>query len=486
MALKTPEQFLESIRDDREIYLDGKKVEDVTTDRVLKDLAEYAAADYEMALDPRYQKLFTEPLPNGERVHFTFVSPRTKEDLIRRRALIQMTTRAQGAPGGAKFTGIDGLNGVTLACKRIDRKIGTEYSDRVAKFRQHCIDTDAAVAVAMTDVKGNRSLHPHQQQGHQDYYLRIVSKGNDGIVINGAKAHISHAPVVNEIIVLPCRAMGKNDSDYAVACAVPANAKGLKMIGNAGDGQHPLLVFDNVFVPTDRVFLAGEWEYAHQMPYCFATYHRLSADTYKYVELEGFIGCAGLLAEYNGLEKVPHIREKLAWLVMWVEGTDALGKAAVENCEYDESGTAYPNTVYSNVAKHFYASNYHEAEKHLTDIAGGLLSTLPSLAELDNPATSSYVRKYLGINDKLTADDRMRVFMLAQHLCGYFNGNITIHAEGSLAAQKMMLYAYADWDRYKAIARRFAGIETDHELVSKLPKKRGSHHNDVRSRRFKS
>ena len=452
-------------------------MEDVTTHPILKNLAEYASAEYEMALDPQYQDLPTEVLPDGERVHFTFVSTRSKDDLIRRREVIQLTTRAQGGPGGAKFTGIDGINGVTLACRRIDRKLGTDYSSRVERFRRHCMDIDAAVAVAMTDVKGNRSLHPHQQQGHQDYYVRIVRKADDGIVITGAKAHISHAPVANEIVVLPCRAMRRSDADYAVACAVPANSKGLKMIGNAGDGQHPLILFDDVFVPMDRVFLAGEWEYAHHMPYSFATYHRLSADTYKYVELETFIGCAALLAEYNGLERVPHVRDKLSWLVMWVEGTEALGRAAVENFETDaESDTVYPNTLYSNVAKHFYASHYHKAEKYLQDIAGGLVSTLPSLADLDNPETSAYVRKYLGINDTLTADDRMRIFKLAQHLCGYFNGNITIHAEGSMAAQRMMLYANADWDRYKALAKRSAGIETDHPMVAALPTKRGRQH----------
>jgi 4-hydroxybutyryl-CoA dehydratase / vinylacetyl-CoA-Delta-isomerase len=477
MALKTVAEYFESLRDDRHVFLDGEKVDDVVTHPILKNLTEYASADYEMALDPKYQDLLTEVLPNGERVHFTFVSPRSREDLARRRAVIQLTTRAQGGPGGAKFTGIDGINGVNLACGRIDRKLGTDYSRRVQKFRQHCMDTDAAVAVAMTDVKGSRGLHPHAQQGHQDYYVHIVSRGDDGIVVRGAKAHISHAPCANEIVVLPCRAMTKDDADYAVAFAVPANAKGLSMIGNAGDGQHPLVIFDDVFVPTERIFMAGEWEYAHHMPYSFATYHRLSADTYKYVELEVFIGCAALLAEYNGLEKVPHVRDKLSWLVMWVEGTEALGRSAVDNYETDpESGTVYPNTLYSNVAKHFYASNYHEAEKYLQDIAGGLVCTLPSLLELDNPQTSGHVRKYLGINEKLTADDRMRIFRLAQKLCGYFNGNITIHAEGSLAAQKMMLYVNADWERYKALAKREAGVATDHPLVRALPTRRGGHH----------
>lgn len=334
MALRTAEQFRESIRDNREFYVDGARVIDWDTHPIAKYLVDFTAKDYEMALDPRYHDLLTEALPSGERVHFTFIAPKTKEDLIRRRQVIQETMHVQGATGGAKFTGIDGLNGVHLACLRIDRKLGTDYSARVSKYRRHLMDIDAAIAVAMTDVKGNRTLPPHKQEGHQDYSVRIVSKSNDGIAVRGAKAHISFAPTANEIIVLPSRAMNSaEDSNYALAFAVSANAKGLKMIGNAHDGQHPMVVFDDVFVPNDRVFLAGEWQFAKEMPYGFSTYHRLSADTYKYAELEVLVGCAALLAEYNGLEKVAHVRDKLAWLVMYCEGTEALGKAAVENCQ---------------------------------------------------------------------------------------------------------------------------------------------------------
>ena len=470
MSLKTADEYRESIRDGREFYLRGERVLDLAAHPVAAGLVRFTAMDYEMALDPRYHDLLTEALPGGERVHFTFMAPRSKEDLIRRRQIIQETMRVQGSPGGAKFTGIDGLNGLHLACARVDRRLGTDYSKRLAEYRRHLMDIDAAIAVAMTDAKGNRTLQPHQQKGHQDYYLRMVSQGHDGIVVRGAKAHISFAPTSNELVVLPGRAMTKDDADYAVAFATPTNARGVKMIGNAQDGMHPLVVFDDVFVPAERVFMAGEWEHAHEMPYSFATYHRLSADTYKYVELQVHVGCAALLAEYNGLEKVGHVRDKLAWLVMYCEGTEALGKAAVENCEYDESGTAFPNTLYSNVAKYFFASNYYTAEQHLQDIAGGLVSTLPSLAELRNPATKEYVKKYLGTGGIAEAEDRMKAFKLAQSLCSYGSGNMTIHAEGSLAAQKMTLYSVADWERYKAYARHAAGIPSDHPAVSGIPR----------------
>jgi len=471
MALKTAEEYKQSIVDNRKVFLDGEKVEDILDHPILSKLVNYAAGDYEMAMNPTYQDLVTEKLPDGERVHFTFIAPRSKDDLIRRRQVIQTTCRVLGGPGGAaKFTGIDGLLGLTLGCRRIDKKMGTEYSKRVEKYRRHLMDLDAAVCVAMTDVKGNRSLRPHEQKGHQDYYVRIVSKENAGIVVRGAKTQISYAPVVNEMIVLPCRAMGEKDKDYAVAFALPVDTKGLKIIGSAKDGGHAVVVFDDVFVPSERIFLAGEWQDAYQLPYAFATFHRLSADTYKYTQLEIMIGAAALLAEYNGLDKISHIRDKLTWLLMYAEGTEALGRAAAENWEADPStGTPCPNVLYSNVAKFFFASQYSQAEQYLQDIAGGLVSTLPSLKELENPEIAEDVKKYLGTGDICSAEDRMKLFKYTQHLCDYNQGNTTLHAEGSLAAQRLTLYNNGDWERYKALAKRAAGISCNHPAVANLP-----------------
>ncbi len=190
----------------------------------------------------------------------------------------------------------------------------------------------------------------------------------------------------------------------------------------------------------------------------------------KYAELELMIGTAALMAEYNGLGKVAHIRDKLAWLVMYAEGTEALGRASVQNCEFDkESGIAYPNTIYSNIAKFFFANHYHEAEKCLQDIAGGLVSTLPSMVELDNPAISGYIKKYLGLNENITAEMRMRVFKYIQELCSFYQGNLTVHAEGSLAAQRLVLFGIADWERYKAFAKRACGIPTNHPEIMQIP-----------------
>jgi 4-hydroxybutyryl-CoA dehydratase/vinylacetyl-CoA-Delta-isomerase len=231
-----------------------------------------------------------------------------------------------------------------------------------------------------------------------------------------------------------------------------------------------MVVFDDVFVPMERVFLAGEWQFAGGLVYMFGNYHRLSADAYKYIQLEIMVGLAALVAEYNGLENVSHVREKLAWLAMYAEGTDALGKAAAQNCEIDpESGLAYPNIIYSNVAKFFFADNYHQAEKHLQDITGGIAATMPSLADLENPETRPMIEKYLGGKAGIPTEDRLRAIRYVQELTTPHHAVTTIHAEGSLAAQRLTIWATHDWDRCKAAAKRAAGIKTAHPAFAQLP-----------------
>jgi len=130
----------------------------------------------------------------------------------------------------------------------------------------------------------------------------------------------------------------------------------------------------------------GEWQFAGAMVYMFANFHRLSADSYKYAELETLVGTAALMAEYNGLENAPHVQDKLAWLAMYTEGTEALGRVACENCiKVPDSDLVYPNPMYSNIAKFFFADNFPQAMKHVQDITGGIAATAFSSADYDNP-----------------------------------------------------------------------------------------------------
>jgi len=330
---------------------------------------------------------------------------------------------------------------------------------------------------AVSCVKGDRSKEPSKQK-HPDYYLHVVDKNKDGIVVKGAKVHITSAPVSNEIIVVPTRQMRENEGEYAVSFAIPANTKGVVFICRAGRGGwtehefHPdrpirelseaMIVFDNVFVPWDRVFLCGEWQFSMLLAYTFATFHRFTAISYKVPAVEVMAGVAAAMAEYNGLEKVGHIRDKLAEIAGYVETLRALANASAKDpVMYGD--IAVPNPLITNMAKLHFASKYHEIMKLVQDICGGIIATTPDKKDWDNPDIHAYLEHYLGGSGKSSTEERLRMIHLAQRMaCSHesaFHEVTTVHAEGSMATQMMMIMAEAPFKKYKTMARVAAGIK---------------------------
>jgi 4-hydroxybutyryl-CoA dehydratase/vinylacetyl-CoA-Delta-isomerase len=489
MGIKSPQEYIESLKDGRIVYCNGEKVEDVTEHPVLKVCRDWMAMDYVLNNDPRFQDLLTEVNEDGERVSFALMPQRTKEDLLRLREVVKLWARVCfGKPPGAKFVAKDGLNSVTVVSRRIDRKYGTHYAENVEAYRKHLQKNDIAFAMGLTDVKGDRSLRPFQQ-AHPDYYVHIVEEREDGIVVSGAKTHISQAPLCNEILIAPCRAMREEDKAYAVAFGVPVNAKGLTLVSAEPEFtaetslfDHPIaksvfindatIIFDNVFIPNERIFLKGEWEFAGQVAYMFANFHRLSAETYKAMELELFTGAASLMAEYNGIERAPHVREKLTWLVMYTEAVEVLGRAACEYCMSEsDSDLVYPNPMYANICKFYFADNWHQATKFIQDIAGGIVATCPSSKDFFNPEIHDQLEKAFGGKAGVPTEDRLRLVKLIRDLTSSYEDILTIHAEGSLEAQKLSIFVLSDFDRYKAAAMRAARIENPqkHPIFESLP-----------------
>jgi 4-hydroxybutyryl-CoA dehydratase / vinylacetyl-CoA-Delta-isomerase len=490
MALKTPQQYIESLKDGRVVYCNGERVPDVTTHPILKICRDWVATDYVLNNDPRFQDLLTDIDEDGERVSFALRPQRSKKDLLRLREVVKLWARVCfGKPSGAKFVAKDGLNAVTVVSPRIDKKYGTHYAENVEAYRRHLQKNDLAFAMALTDVKGDRSLRPSQQKQHQDFYVRIVEERKDGIIVRGAKTHISQAPLCNELLIAPCRAMSEDDKAYAVAFGIPANTKGVTLISaepEVHEGfnlfDHPiagsvyindaLIVFDDVFVPNERIFLKGEAEFAGQVAYMFANFHRLSAETYKAMELELFTGAAALMAEYNGIEKAAHVRDKLTWLVMFTEAVEILGMAAVEHCSSEpDSDLVFPNPMVANICKFYFADNWHQATKYIQDISGGIVVTCPSAKDFFNPETHDMMEKYFGGKAGVPTEERLRAIKLVRDLTSCYEDVLTIHAEGSLEAQKLSVLQLADFDRYKAAAKRAAQIENKkgHPLFDTLP-----------------
>jgi len=466
--IRTPEQYVESLRDGRVVYQDGEKVADVP--RRYTRSVERAAAEFYVATLPEHRALFT-MMEDGEECSFAFKVPETPEDLQRRRDIL-LTLGRLGA-GGSRLTGIDGLNGVAFGASKVDAALGTHYAENMKSYRAWCKKNDPSICAAVSDPKGHRALHAEDpRQAHKDFYVRIVDRNNEGIHIEGCKLHISQAIISNELMVLPSRNHDETGKDYAVACAVPCGAKGVKFIGTAGatGGGHPMIIFENVFVPWERVFLAGEWQFSREVATSFARYHRLTAATYKSSSIDALAGLAMLMAEYNGLTRATRIQDMLGWFAMYATVTEALGRAAALTGSIDpDTGQARPNVVYTNCAKYWFASQWHEAMKYLQDITGGIAATMPSMADWENPETRPYLEKYLQGDARYPAEERIRAIYRVIQEGSTFGGVLSIHAEGSLATQRMTLFQQADWERMKAAAKHSMGIRTDHPEFKDRP-----------------
>jgi 4-hydroxybutyryl-CoA dehydratase/vinylacetyl-CoA-Delta-isomerase len=486
--IRTPEQYLKSLNDGRVLYFNGEQVPDPAKHPLLKRQCTVNVLGYTFVNHPKYRDQVT-VVEDGERSMFLWNQPKTVEDMMKRRQ-IYLTMRRIGASVSA--VGVDALAAAGIVATKMDRMLGTHYMDAVEDYRAHIKKTDPILSGAITDVKGNRSLRPGAQEQHQDFYVRVVDRQKEGIVVRGAKIFISGTGASNETIVQPCRAHREEDKDCAVVFATPLNAEGITIIVSPPDfqeledeeafwnwpdsavkGGHTecMIIFDDVFVPWNRVFMCGEWQFGSDIARTFGKFHRLFGSVRSSVDLEVLVGTAALLAEYNGLDRYPHIQEKLAWLTYHAETVDALSKAACMNPDFDEeTGLPIPSQMYINIAKYKFANDAAEASKMAADICGGIISCVPNYKDWNNPQMRAIFDKYLAAKAGVPTEHRLRAVRLLKNLTAFNRDQTQIHAEGSLMAQKIMLYAGGDWERYKAAAKRVAGIQgwETHEVFKDL------------------
>jgi len=459
MGLRNAEEYIESLKDGREVYIHGERVEDITKHPSLRKAIDHGAIDYELDRRPELRDLLvTRSSKTGHDIRRYFELPRTAEDLLKRQELIETTTRNGGSVViFMKEIGTDGLNALHMMTYLMDKKNGTHYSERVAAYREYVEENDSSMAGAITDVKGDRKLRPSEQEMPY-YYLKVVDRRKDGVVVKGAKVHTTSAPITNELIVLPTRAMTERDKDYCIAFAIPVNTKGVKIIsrperGDLGVFDYPLssrhvtleamTVFDEVFVPKERIFMDGEWEFAGPLANCFATWHRFTGISYKYPFAELMIGAAGLISDYNGVPQASHIQDRITELVIYAQSIKTFGRAAALECVITESGVAYPNPLLCNIGKYLFAASYHASMKALQEVAGGLVVTGPTEADCRNPATRELIERYLGGRKGADAISRLKVMKLIRDMGSTEGAGEwwvgTLHGEGSLQAQRLSI-----------------------------------------------
>ena len=472
MGLRTAAGFLEGLRDGREVYYRGERVPVVTEHPELGVAARHAAIDFQLAEDVKARELAVY-CEGTEKYSAYYKIPRDAKDLMARSKLVELGT-SEGATLVllVKEIGTDAL----LALRRVlGRNKEAQGLARLEAFYQNCRKRDLALAVAQTDGKGDRSKRP-SEQSDPDLYVRVVEKRADGIVVRGAKVHTSCTPYVDEVIVLPSRSMAAADGPWSVAFAVPAATKGLRLycsdflhgtddaftrpISTKHKMIETLTVFDDVFVPWERVFFEGRPDLAGATALTFVEFHRFTAVSYKLPLLDALVGAGIAVAKANGIDRAGHVRDKLTWLGGYAETVRGLTELAALRCEMEE-GIAFPHVFTTNMAKWTFARDFHRALETVQDLAGGLLATGPAGADWASAEVRPVLEKYL--RGAWPADRRLALLNLVGELTtrlyGGYQAVLAIHAEGSIEAEKLAMFRAYDPTRAVSLAMRLAGLE---------------------------
>lgn len=483
--MKTPQEYIESLRKLRlNVYMFGKRVENVVDDPIIRPSLNAVSMTYALAVKPEYEEIMTARSHlTGKKINrFTHIH-QNNEDLVKKSKM----GRLLGSLTGCCFqrcVGMDALNALSIVTYNIDQKHGTQYFKRFTAYLEYVQNEDLVCDGAMTDPKGDRSLPPHKQKD-PDMYLRVVEKRTDGIVVRGAKAHQTGAVNSHEVIVMPTIAMREDDKDYAVSFAVPSDTPGIVYImgrqscdtrkleegkidqGNSLFGGHEaLVVFDDVFVPWERVFMCGECDFAGQLVEYFASYHRQSYAC-KVGVGDVLIGAVQTVAEYNGIDKASHVKDKIIEMNHLNETLFCGCIACATEGKKQPSGTYLVDQLLANVHKQNVTRFPYEIARLAQDIAGGLVVTCPSEEDLKSNEVGKYVKKYFRGHAEVSTEHRIRILRLIENLTmgtaavGYLTESM--HGAGSPQAQRIMIARLVDIGKKKKNAKKLAGIITDEE-----------------------
>ncbi len=479
MALKTVEQYYKSLEDlHPTAYILGEKVENVHEHPLIKHMVAAVARTYELENDPEGRKhLVARSELVGEEVSRFVKFYESPDDLL---AKVRMLKFLAQSIGGCymRCTGMDAMNAVGIEVYNCDQKYGTSYWERFLDFVKLVQKNDSVVFSGVTDVKGDRALRPSQQKD-PDMYLHVVDRNNDGIVVRGAKIHQTGSLCSHWALVVPTREMREADKDYAVCFAVPSDVEGLIHIygrgtlearalegcdlGNVNYGKFaPMLIFKDVFVPWDKVFLCGEYEFAGDMVRNFGNYHRHSHGGCKCGVGDILIGAAATAADYNGLPKVGHIQNKLAEMLKVTEAIYGCSIAASVESEVTPSGIYNVDPVLSNVSKLYEGKELAEVIRMMIEIAGGMVADIPSEKDFEHPEIGPLLNKYLKGVDDVSTGDRVRIFRLIEKLAFESRDIVSnIHGGGSPETHRMTILRHADIESKKKLAKKLAGIEEE-------------------------
>ena len=502
MRRMTGKEYIESLRDlNPEVYFFGHKIKSVVDEPMFQPHIHAAAMIYELAHKPEYEEIMTAMSHlTGEKINrFTHIH-QSIDDLVKKVRMMRLLGQKTGTCF-QRCVGLDGLNAVYVTTYDIDQKYGTNYQERFKKYLLEVQNNDWMPSGAMTDSRGDRSLRPCEQK-YTDSYLHIKERLDDGIIVSGVKAHITGAINSHEILTMPTRTMGEKDKDYALSFAIPSDTKGVTFVFSrqtndtrrldspldAGNpkygivGGEALIIFKDVFVPWERVFMAGEYDFTNELVETFAGYHRSNYGGCKVGLADVVIGGSSWIAEAHGIGKVSHIIDKLTEMIAMAETCWSCTLA----CSYEgyktPSGAYHINPLLANVVKLNITRMVYEWMRLAQDIAGGKIITLPSEKDLDNPEAGEVIKECFSGKEGVPTSDIIKMLRLIENMSVGAGLPEAMHGAGSPAAQKIMIARRSGVDKKVELAKTVAGINEDKDFEGIIGKDEKTHWEEVKKK----
>jgi 4-hydroxybutyryl-CoA dehydratase / vinylacetyl-CoA-Delta-isomerase len=453
----TGAQYKETLDDGRATFFEGKRITDIVGHPVLGSAIDAVADGYDWLLSQSIDG--RSPIMS---VPTSAEELRSKNDAVHHAGMLAHVT----------YTSLMTL--ATAAGRMADTV--PEGVERMHAYIDDAAARDIRITQCITDAKGDRSLPPGKQHD-PDSYVHVVSRERDGVVLRGAKLHITGASLGHELLTIPTKAMKAGEEDYAIACVVPVNAPGVSIINTTYAPRHDprdfpvstrthcpegFVVFDDVFVPNERVFLDGQIAHASTFAHSLGLWERLGGLSGMADEADVMVGLAQLIAEANGLSREGHIKEKISEMIIHATVVRACLEAALSHAQIGAFGAAFPDELFTNAGKYTGAASYHLMVRHLHDISGGSIVTAPTTADLENPETGPLVRKYMSTGPGVDGEYRTRLFHAIRDLTADAYGGwqqvTTIQAGGGLYAQRIVTRKHYDLNGAKAKALALVGL----------------------------
>lgn len=479
MKLKNGAEYIESLRRlSPTIFYKGERIKDVTRHPATAPHVRSAAMTYALANKEKYKDLATATSHlTGRRIsRFTHVHQNI-EDLMKKIKLL----RVLGQKTGTCFqrcVGFDGINAVYSVVYEIDQKHGTDYLERFKVWLIHIQDENRMVVGAMTDPKGDRSKGPADQPD-PDQYVHVVERRKDGVVIRGAKLHMTGAVNSHDILVMPTTALDERSKDYAIVCALPVDTPGVTLIfgRQAGDdrrdnkeridvgkprfgvvGGEAVIAFEDVFVPNERIFMNGETDHTGTLVYRFAAHHRANYGACKTGLMDVLTGAVSYLAQIQGTAQGSHVKDKVTEMIHLSETLYSSSIACSAEGSPTPSGAYLVDTMLANVCKQNVTRFHFEVARLATDIAGGFLATLPSEYDLKSEDVGHLVKKYFSGVSSIPVEHRIKIGRLIEALTGGTAMVESMHGAGSPQAQRIMIFREGKLGEKMRLAKKLAGI----------------------------